>query len=145
MNPDQTEIETVPARKMTEEERYYDELIYKDPVESTIRMEETAKFLIGITAGTSGLYLSAFKLAVGNTTVSGIVWFLPFLLWALAIISLILVIFPEKYETYKDEPASLKRAILKARTRKYTRLFVGSLLFIFGNIVRRAGFFVNTG
>ena len=99
MNPDQTEIETVPARKMTEEERYYDELIYKDPVESTIRMEETAKFLIGITAGTSGLYLSAFKLAVGNTTVSGIVWFLPFLLWALAIISLILVIFPEKYET----------------------------------------------
>lgn len=132
MNTDQTEIETVPARKLTEEEKYYDELFYKDSVESTNRMEDTAKFLLGITAGTSGLYLSAFKLSKGKATVTGVLWFLPFLIWALAIVSLILVIFPEKYETYKNEPASLKSAILKARDRKYQRLFVGTLLFIFG-------------
>ena len=132
MNISQTEIETAPARKLTAEEKYYDELIYKDPVESTTRMEDTAKFLLGITAGTSGLYLSAFKLSMGKATVTGLFWFLPFLIWALAIVSLILVIFPEKYETYKDEPASLKSAILKARDRKYQRLFVGALFFILG-------------
>ncbi|MCP4351270.1 MAG: hypothetical protein GY795_37880 [Desulfobacterales bacterium] len=132
MENEQTEIEELPSRSVTDEDRYYEELLYKDPVETTTRTEETAKFLLGITAGTSGLYLSAYKLAMGKATVSGLVWFAPFFFWAFSIISLVLVIFPQKYETYKDEPASLKRAVLKARDRKYRRLFAGTLFFIFG-------------
>ncbi len=132
MDTEQTDIETAPARTLTEEERFYDELIYKDPVETAARIEDTAKFLLGITAGASGLYLSAYKLAMGRGTVTGCLWFLPFLLWASAMVALILVIFPQKYETFKNEPASLKKAIIKARDRKYRRLFAGTLLFILG-------------
>ncbi len=109
MNNDQTEIETAPAR-----------------------IEETAKFLLGISAGTSGLYLSVFKLAMGKTAVAGFPLFLPFLFWAAAMVLLVLVIFPQKYETYKNEPASMKNVFLKARTIKYRRLFAGTLLFILG-------------
>ncbi len=132
MENEQTEIEEVPSRSVTDEDRYYAELLYKDPAETTARTEDTAKFLMGITAGTSGLYLSAYKLAMGKATVSGLTWFLPFFFWAFSIISLILVIFPQKYETFRNEPASLKRAVLKARDRKYRRLFAGTLFFILG-------------
>ncbi len=132
MKSEQTEIEEIPSRPMTDEDRYYEELGYKDPVETTTRIEDTAKYLMGIAAGTSGLYLSAFKLTIGRGTVSELIWFIPFLFWSASIISLILVIFPQKYETCKNEPDSLKRAVLKARERKYWKLFAGTVFFIFG-------------
>ncbi len=68
-------IEEISSRSMTDEEHYYYELSYKDPAETTTRIEETAKFLIGITSATSGLYLSACKLAMGKATVSSVIWF----------------------------------------------------------------------
>ncbi|MDM8514955.1 hypothetical protein QUF76_02055 [Desulfobacterales bacterium HSG16] len=127
-------IEEIPSRKMTDEEKYYQEQSYKEPVEGIARIEDTAKFLLGATATTSGLYLGALRLSIGKSTVTGIIWYLPFLWWALSIIGMILVIFPEKYETGKNEPGSWKKAFLKARKLKYIRLFIGTLFFIFGII-----------
>jgi hypothetical protein len=134
MTDEPAQIETAPARSPTKEEIYYDELERKDPVDTTKRIEETAKFLLGITAGTSGFYLSAVKLTMGKTATAGFFTLLPFLIWAGAMIALILVIFPQKYSTYKHEPASVKQAILLARDRKYRRLVLGTLLFMMGII-----------
>jgi hypothetical protein len=127
MNDEDLEIEAVPARRPTAEEQYYHEMSHKDPVETTTRIEETAKYLLGIIAGISGVYLSAYQLSIGKTPVTNFWCFLPMIL-------LILVIFPQKYETLKDEPASLKKAVLSARDRKYRRLFAGTFLFIIGII-----------
>ncbi len=52
MENEQTETEELPSRSVTDEDRYYEELLYKDPAETTAP-EDTAKFLMGITAGTS--------------------------------------------------------------------------------------------
>ena len=126
------EIEEIVSRPMTDEEKYYEEMAFKDPAESMGRIEDTAKFLTGIASATSGLYLAACKLALGRDTVSDMVWFAPFLFWALSIIFLILVIFPRQYPTFEKEPASFKRAILKAQKVKYTCLSVGTFFFICG-------------
>ena len=132
MSDEELGIETVPARRPTAEEKYYHEMSYKAPVETTTRIEETAKYLLGIIAGISGVYLSAYQLSIGKTPVTNFRCFLPFLFWAAAMILLVLVIFPMKYETYKNEPESLKRAVLSARNLKYYCLSAGTFLFIIG-------------
>jgi hypothetical protein len=99
---------------------------------SIARIEEVAKFLVGATTTTSGLFLAAFKLALGKQTVSAVVWFVPFVLWAFSIIFFIAVLFPEEYLTGKNEPASWRQAFRDARRRKYWRLVIGTVLFILG-------------
>ena len=47
-------------------------------------------------------------------------------------IDIILVMLPRTYPTGKDEPASVKRAFLKARRFKYRLLLWGTLSFIAG-------------
>ncbi|MEZ4527033.1 MAG: hypothetical protein R2941_14040 [Desulfobacterales bacterium] len=126
------DIEEIIPRPMTDEERYYAEQFYKEPVESLKLIEETAKFLIGAGAGTSGLYLSAFKLSFGERTATTGIWYVPFLLWTFSILALILVLLPRKYETGRNEPASYKNAFLKARKIKYLWLVWGAGFFILG-------------
>ena len=125
-------IEGVTSRRLTPEEQYFFECSYKEPVESIARIEDVAKFLVGASTTTSGLFLAAFKLAQGSQTVSGVVWFVPFVLWALSIIAFVLVLFPEEYTTGKDEPASWRQAFHAARRWKYWCLFTGTVLFICG-------------
>lgn len=126
-------VEDVSSRKLTEEDRYYLEQAYKEPVEAVGRIESTAKFLIGAAATTSGLYLSAVKLALGkDAAVTQIQWFLPFLLWSAAIAALILVLLPQKYETREMDARSWKQAFSEARTRKLNRLSWGAALFVLG-------------
>ena len=95
----------ISSRIPTPEEQYYLEHAYKDPVKSLERIEETAKFLIGATATTSGLFVAAFKLALGKTGASGLLWFAPFVLWATAMLALLLVLLPQRYSVGRDEPA----------------------------------------
>jgi hypothetical protein len=130
--PEGEDVEEIPSRRMTDEERYFFERAYKEPVESLARLEEVAKFLVGAAATTSGLFLAAFKLSLGNRTITHWTWFLPFLCWGLGIVALILVLFPQTYRTGRHEPASWKEAFLQARKRKYGWLFVGTVLFIAG-------------
>ncbi len=125
------DIEEIIPRPMTDEERYYAEQFYKEPVESLKLIEETAKFLIGAGAGTSGLYLSAFKLSFGDVK-APVFWLIPFLCWAAAIVFLILTLLPRKYETGRNEPASYKAAFLKARKIKYLWLVWGAGFFLLG-------------
>ncbi len=125
-------IEELQSRKMTDEENYYFEQSYKEPVECIARIEDAAKFLLGATSTTSGLFLAALKLSIGKKAVAGLVWYLPFICWAASIICLVLVVFPYEYETGKNEPASWKKAFVKAQKRKYNRLFAGTLFFIIG-------------
>ena len=126
------EIQELTSRPLTDEERYFFEHSYKEPVESITRIEEAAKFLVGATATTSGLFLAAFKLSLGDKTVSDPAWFVPFICWAISILAFILVLFPETYRTGSGEPASWKKAFLQARKRKFRWLFVGTAFFVAG-------------
>jgi hypothetical protein len=125
------DIEEVVSRPLSDEERYYAEQYYKEPVESLKRVEETAKYLIGTSSATSGLYLAAFKLSFGDVKVHP-VWLIPFLCWAAAILLLIVVLLPRKYETGKNEPASFKAAFQEAHVYKFRRLMFGAACFILG-------------
>src|SRR5262249_33719079 len=79
MDNDEEQIEEIPSRPLTDEEQYFYERSYKELVESIPRIEDVAKFLIGATATTSGLFLAAFKLARGDKTVTEAFWLAPFL------------------------------------------------------------------
>ena len=116
----------------TDEEAFYLKTAYEEPVKSLGRLEETARFLMTVAASTSGLFLAAFKLSLGSKTVSGPAWFLPFICWAIGILLLILVLFPQKYKTGRNEPASWKEAFLRARKQKFRFLLAGTLFFIAG-------------
>jgi hypothetical protein len=78
-SPDDSEA--LPSRSITPEESYYLEFATKEPVDSLARLDEVAKFLIGASATTSGLFVAAFKLVLGEkTTVPGPAGFAPFVL-----------------------------------------------------------------
>ena len=128
------DVPELQSRLLRDDERYYYEQSYKEPVESIARIEDTAKFLIGAAATTSGIFLAAFQLSVGNQTVSGTKEIMPFIFWALSILGLILVLFPHEYRTGKNEPASWREAFLQARKRKYRWLIIGAVLFVAGVI-----------
>ena len=132
MNTHDDPIEELPSRLPTDEEKYFSERAYKEIVESIPRIEDVAKFLIGATATTSGLYLAAFKLARGEKIVAEPLWFLPFLCWAFSLAALVLVLLPGRYEAGRDVPRSWKDAYRQARDRKYRRLAIGTVLFIAG-------------
>lgn len=99
-------------------------------MESAVRLEEAAKFLIGAVATTSGLYLAASKVVAGDG--GGVAWATPFVLWALSILALVLVLVPQRYEAGRGEPAAWKAGFLAARKRKYRWLLVGAVLFVVG-------------
>lgn len=132
MPNDDEQIEELPSTPLSEEEQYFHERSYKELVESIPRIEDVAKFLIGATATTSGLFLAAIKLARGDKTVSELFWFVPFICWSLSIVALTLVLFPYHYETGRAEPASWKHAFAQAQSRKYRWLAVGAGFFIAG-------------
>jgi hypothetical protein len=125
-------IEELPARMLGEEEQYYFAQAYKEPVESIARIEEVAKFLVGATATTSGLFLAAVKISHGTQPIPGWVWLLPFLCWAGGICALIGVLFPYPYATGANQPATWKAAFQRVRWVKYGLLTVGTLFFIAG-------------
>lgn len=125
-------IEAIPSRKPTDEEQYYIEYAYKEPVESIVRIEEVAKFLLGATATASGLLAAAVKISHSTKPLSDGLWWLPFLCWAASIVAFIFVLFPQPYPTGHNEPAAWKAALDKARWRKYWILTVGTMFFVCG-------------
>ncbi|MGE3542067.1 MAG: hypothetical protein AB7N91_32205 [Candidatus Tectimicrobiota bacterium] len=127
------ESEELPARPLTPEEVYYQEFATKEPVDSLARLDDIAKFLIGASATTSGLFVAVYKLTLGKKeTVPGPAGFAPFLLWAASILALLCVVAPQQYVTGKNTPASWRHAVLQARARKYRWLWIGAWLFILG-------------
>jgi len=121
------------SRKLTDEEQYFLEYATKEPVDSLARLDEVAKFLIGASATTSGLFVAAYKLSLGEkAVVPGPAGLAPFLLWAGSIVALLCVLLPHWYQTGKNEPAAWKDAVLRARQRKYRWLLAGAVLFILG-------------
>ncbi len=97
---------TITGKALTDEQQYFREISYKEPVESIARIEEMAKFLAGAVATVSGLFLAAFRLALAGDPAEGLVWYLPVVLWGLSILLLVLVLFPHWYVTGKNEPAA---------------------------------------
>ncbi len=134
MEQEDEPVDELTSRPLTDEERYFFEYAYKEPVESITRIEEVAKFLIGATATTSGLFLAAFKISQGQTPVSGLAWLVPFVCWAISILVQIVVLMPHEYRVGRSEPASWQRAFRQARTRKYRWLLIGTVFFIAGII-----------
>ena len=132
MNNDQ--IEDINSDSLSPSDIYYLERAYKEPVERIGRIEEAAKFLAGATAITSGLYLAAFKIALGDQTSQAIVWFLPYCLWAVSLILFVLVLLPQRYPTLENDPGSWRTAFVKTGKCKYRRLLLGAIFFILGII-----------
>ncbi len=129
--PGEQEIAAVTSRPLTDEDKYYLERAYKEPVERLGRLEDVAKFLITGTATVSGLFLAALKLAIGSKTPGcGLIG--PFVLWSLAILALLLVLMPFRYRTGQNAPGSWKDAYRQAGHRKYVWLWIGAALFIAG-------------
>ena len=126
------EIEELSAKPLTEEERYFYERSYKEPVEAIERIEDVAKALVTATAGVAGLFLSAMKLSLGDAPAEGLLWLAPFGCWALGMIALVLVLLPRKYPVGEYEPAAWQRVFLEARNRKFRWLVSGALLFVAG-------------
>ncbi len=142
LSPEGT-IEKLESRPLNDEDCYFLEQAYKSVVEGIGRIEETAKFLVGGTVTASGLYVAAFKLYLADSTVSEPLWFLPFLLWGASIIAQILVLYPMRYRTVENAPASWKRAFLKCRGRKYFFLTLGAALFVAGLLAGAFPFFTD--
>ncbi len=86
----------------------------------------------GATATTSGLYLAAYKIALGDATSPAFLWLLPYLLWALSLVAFVLVLLPQSYATKENDPNSWRAAFLESGDRKYRRLMCGAVLFILG-------------
>jgi len=129
---DEPEVVKVKGRRITEEETYYLEQAYKEPVEGIARIEEAARFLMGATATVAGLFLAALRWSFGKDVPGSIVWALPFVCWAASMIALTLVFVPLRYEAGQNEAEAWKAAFLRARSRKYVWLVVGVALFIVG-------------
>ena len=130
--PNDAEPQVLPSREPTAEETFYYETAYKEPVESVKRIEDTAKFLAGAVATTSGLFVAAVKLSAGQPSAAGLLWQLPLALWWASLLALLLVLMPAKYKAGANEPAAWKQAFLKVRQHKYRWLVAGAVLFILG-------------
>ena len=122
----------ITGRPLTDEQQYYYEISFKEPVESIGRIEEMAKFLAGAVTGVSGLFLAAFRLALAGQPAYGAIWFAPVVLWGASILALVAVLSPRSYTTAKNEPAAWKAAYTRARRFKYCWLVTGAVLFICG-------------
>ncbi len=125
-------IDAIPSRKPTDEEQFYIEYAYKEPVDSITRIEDVAKFLLGATVTASGLMAAAVKISQGTKPLSDGIWWAPFVCWAASIVAFIFVLFPQPYPTGENEPATWKAALNKARWRKYGILTVGAMFFVCG-------------
>ena len=126
------QIEEIVSSPLTDADRYYLEQAYKNPVERIGRIEDAAKFLAGATATTSGLYLAAYKIALGDAKSAAFLWLLPYLLWAGSLVSFVLVLLPRRFATKENDPGSWRAAFLQSGEWKYHRLMFGAALFILG-------------
>jgi hypothetical protein len=122
------------GRMPNSEEAYFMEASYKNTVESIRGIEDAAKFFVGATATTSGLFLAASKLSFGEAVNPSTYWMLPFISWAIAIIFHVLVLFPLRYRAETHLPLAMKAAFLRAQKIKYVFLSLGAICFIFGLI-----------
>ena len=136
--PDEGVIQSVP---LSDEDRYYLEQQYKEPVESLARIEDTAKFLGGATATTSGIFLAAVKLAADLSDAARLWWFLPVLLWVASILVFVRILVPRRYIVGERDPSSIKRMLLEARDSKYRLLQAGTVLFVGGLVSAAVLFF----
>ncbi len=120
------------GRVPTAEELYWLEREYKNPVESIGRIEETAKFLVTVVTGVSGLFAAAWKLAEGEKAQGEGLWWLPFVLWVFSMISLVIVFFPGFYSVKKQVPESVKAAYRAVLWWKFWWLAAGLIFFLLG-------------
>ncbi|MEM7246494.1 MAG: hypothetical protein AAF533_14175 [Acidobacteriota bacterium] len=124
--------ETLPSRRLSEADKFYLEQATKEPVEATTRIEETAKYLIGATATSAGMFAAASKLALGKDPAPDVSWFLPFVFWVISILVLIFALLPNRYEVVSDSPEDFRAFLLEARDRKWRRLGLGAGLYCVG-------------
>ncbi len=124
--PPQEEIlQSVPV---TDEDRYYLERLYKEPVESLGRIEDAVKFLGGAAATTAGVFLAAIKLTPDPARI----WWLPVLLWVVSLLVFVRILVPRRFSVRERDPSAVKQMLLNARDSKYRLLWAGTLLFIGG-------------
>ena len=115
MSRDKNPTPEIAATPLTDEQRYYYELSYKEPADSIGRIEEMAKFLVGAVSATSGLVLAALGLALGDTRAGGGWFYAPVLLWSASVLLLVLVLLPRRYTAGQREPEAWKQTLLSSR------------------------------
>lgn len=60
-DPSSGQAVKAPSKLADDEDKFYYEQSYKEPVEGIKRMEETAKFLVGAVTTASGLFMAASR------------------------------------------------------------------------------------
>lgn len=138
MTTNSSQQSEIAGRPLTDEQRYYHELSYKEPADSIGRIEEMAKFLVGAVSATSGLVLAALGLALGDARAGGGWFYAPVLLWSASVLLLVLVLLPRRYAAGQREPEAWKQALLSARAYKYSCLLTGAALFVLGLLAATA-------
>ncbi len=138
MSRDKNPTPEIAATPLTDEQRYFYELSYKEPADSIGRIEEMAKFLVGAVSATSGLVLAALGLALGDTRAGGGWFYAPVLLWSASVLLLVLVLLPRRYTAGQREPEAWKQALLSSRAYKYKCLLAGAALFVLGLLAATA-------
>ncbi len=128
--------EIVQGRLFTEEQKYYYEQSYKEPVLSIDWIEDVAKFFLGAMATMSGLLVAAYKLALGDQPAQAMTWFLPFIARALGIICHLLVILPLQYKVGIGQPSSFRDVFHKAHNVKIYTSSDRSTVIYFRNFFR---------
>ncbi|RMI12602.1 MAG: hypothetical protein D6681_06530 [Calditrichaeota bacterium] len=129
-------ITEIQGRKPTEEERFYLNLAREEFAASLIRIEETAKYLIGAVGAVAGLVLAGMqvKIAVRPGPLET-AFTTAFILWGISVLCAVLVFFPLPYRHIKDSPASIRRAFQRSRWVKWSLLLISALTFAAGLLI----------
>lgn len=117
--PESEVLESVP---LGDEDRFYLEQQYKEPVESLARIEDATKFLGGAKATTSGIFLAAVKMAAGTPDAARMWWFLPLLLW----VGIVLALALQRCDVRRGDLSAIKKMTPRARDRNHRWLQAGT-------------------
>ena len=128
----------VAGRNLSPRDRYFWALGYKEPVESTARIEGTAKFVAGAVTGSCGVLLTALKITTSlaeNNPVQVGSWWAVIGFWLVSLFTMLAVLFPLPYRTFADSPVAIEQTYRRIRIIKYSLLIVGTLLFFAGMLL----------
>ena len=129
------EIESSP---LSEREKFYWELGYKEPIESMERIEDTAKFIAGAVTGSCGLLLSSLRIAMAldpdNPPDMQYWWFVA-ACWVVSLLLLFLVLFPLPWFVRKNSVTDLESKYKTIRNNKYIALIAGTAAFLVGLVI----------
>ena len=123
------------GEKPSKRDKFYQELGYREPVDSITKIEEAAKFLAGAVTFSCGALLTAMKIGIelaDKKELPIVPWCVVMGLWIASLLWLLLVLLPISDHVRTDSPTELESSFRKSRTKKYRYLVSGTICFVAG-------------